>query len=425
MSSTLLRRSAVLATAATVALGLSACGGSNFEDDANESSDSGSESDDASESGASGEGLDILIAPSGDAEKEAVTEAVAAWSAESGIEATVRAAADLPQELSQGFAAASPPDVFYVSTDQFAGYAANGSLYPYLDELENASDFYPALVETFTYDETAYCAPKDFSTLALVINNTAWAEAGLTEADIPTDWDGLQTVATTLAATNDAGLSFGPEWQRIGTFMAQAGGGLLDDDGAAALDSEANLEALTYVKGLLDSGAAKYPSEINAGWGGEAFGTGAAAMTIEGNWIMGAMSNDYPDIDFQVVELPAGAGGQGTLTFTNCWGIAADSGNQAAAVELVEYLTSGEQQMAFATGFGVMPSIESVSEEWAAEFPEQEAFLAGSDYAQGVPPVESIADVIADFNSQLETLTTGDPATILSSAQSNLAAILP
>ena len=28
-------------------------------------------------------------------------------------------------------------------------------------------------------------------------------------------------------------------------------------------------------------------SDLDAGWGGEAFGTGKAAMTIEGNWING------------------------------------------------------------------------------------------------------------------------------------------
>ena len=76
-----------------------------------------------------------------------------------------------------------------------AGYAGNGSLSAYGDELENKDDFYPSLVENFTVDGEFYCAPKDFSTLALIINTDLWAAAGLTEADIPTTWDELAAVS--------------------------------------------------------------------------------------------------------------------------------------------------------------------------------------------------------------------------------------
>lgn len=426
--STTNRRLGLAVTATAVALVLAACGGGGFDDDGG-STDAATDSTattDGGDSGTdegSGSGLDILIASSGDAETAAVQDAVAAWSASSGVEASVRVASDLNQELAQGFAAGTPADIFYVSTDAFPGLAANGSIKAYFDELGNKADFYPTLVDSFTYDGTPYCAPKDFSTLALVINDDQWAAAGLTEADYPTDWASLKTVAEKLATGESTALSFGPEWQRIGTFMAQAGGTLVED-GAAVVDSPANTEALTYVKDLMSAGLVRYPADIGAGWGGEAFGTGAAAMTIEGNWIVGAMKANYPDVSWTAIELPSGAAGKGTLQFTNCWGIATDSDQQADAVELVEFLTSAEQQMAFANAFGVMPSISTVADEWKTAFPEQEAFLAGADYAQGVPPVQGIADVLSDFNSQLETLGSTDPATILTSVQGNLQAIL-
>ena len=57
-----------------------------------------------------------------------------------------------------------------VSTDSFAGWAGNGSLLPYASQLPNADDFYDGLVQAFTQDGKFFCAPKDFSTLALVIN---------------------------------------------------------------------------------------------------------------------------------------------------------------------------------------------------------------------------------------------------------------
>ncbi|TDN92267.1 extracellular solute-binding protein [Microbacterium sp. BK668] len=405
------RALALGAFTATAALALAGCG-QGFDDGGS-----------TGEGGGDDSGLTILIGSSGDAETDAVTEAVAAWSEESGTPAEVTVASDLNQQLSQGFAAGDPPDLFYLSTEALAGYAANGSLQAYGDDLENKDDFYPSLVENFTYEDQFYCAPKDFSTLALIINKGLWDAAGLTEADIPTTWDELASVAQTLTKDGVVGLGYGWEWQRLGTFMAQAGGGLVED-GEPIANSQENVDALTYVQDQMAAGTFAYAQDLGAGWGGEAFGKQLSAMTIEGNWIQGAMANDYPDVEYIVAELPEGPAGKGTLQFTNCWGMAADSSNQEAALDLVQYLTSTEQQLAFSQAFGVMPSIQSAAEQWKTDNPDLAAFIAGADYAQGIPTYEGTADVITDFNSQLQGLKDGDPQQILDTVQSNLEAIV-
>ncbi|MGK3950890.1 sugar ABC transporter substrate-binding protein [Microbacterium sp. I2] len=400
----------------TGALALTACGSGFTDDTAGGGDGELTSSDDA---------LSVLIGSSGEAETAAVEEAVAAWSEESGIDAEVQVANDLPQQLSQGFAAGSPPDVFYLATEALAGYAGNGSILPYGDLLENKDDFYPSLVENFTFEDEFYCAPKDFSTLQLIINKGLWDAAGLTDADIPTTWDQLAEVAATLTTGGVTGLAFGPEYQRIGAFMAQAGGQLVSDDGTQAVaNSPENVEALTYVQEQMNAGSFAYSSDLDAGWGGEAFGKQLSAMTIEGNWITGAMTNDFPDVEYVVAELPEGPAGQGTMQFTNCWGMAADSPNQQGALELIEYLTSAEQQLAFSEAFGPMPSVESAAEQWTSDNPELAPFLAGADYAQGVPTNDGIAAVITDFNASLEGLKTGDPQQILDTVQSNVEAVV-
>ena len=401
-------------------LALAACG-SGF------SGDGGSSPSSSTTGGGGGGGgsLTVLIGSSGQAETDAVTAAVADWSTSSGTAATVRAASDLNQELSQGFASGQPADVFYVSADAFQGFAANGSLLAYGDQLGAVSDFYPSLVQQFTYQGTFYCAPKDFSTLALVINTDDWTDAGLTDADIPTTWDQLTTAAQKLTTDGRVGLAFNGEYARLGVFLAQAGGTMVSADGTTAtVDSDANVAALQYVKERLNDGSFAYASGVGAGWGGEALGTGKAAMTIEGNWITGAMTSDYPDVKYRVVPLPAGPGGQGTLQFTNCWGIAADSKNQAQAVDLVKHLTATEQQDAFAKAFGVMPSVQSAAAGYKAQFPDDTAFIDSAGFAQNVVNANGAAAVITDFNAQLESLASGDPKAILTSVQTNLQAVL-
>lgn len=413
------RRIAVLGIAAA-ALALSACGGGSGFDDEPTSGTSGSAGDDTGPVE-----LSMLIASSGDAETNAVNEAVDAWEEESGNTVEVVVAQDMAQQLAQGFAGGNPPDVFYLDAAAFADYASNGSLEPYAEQITDVEDFYEPLRQTFTYDGTEYCVPKDFSTLALEIRTDAWEAAGLTDDDIPTTWEELADVAETLTSGEQVGLVVGDTRDRIGAFMVQAGGWVTNEDGTeVTADSPENMEALEYVKGLLEAGVMQYPPALDSGWGGEAFGTGRAAMTIEGNWIKGAMTNDYPDVEYLTVELPEGPAGKGTLQFTQCWGISAQSDAKDAAVELVDFLTAPEQQLAAAEAFGVMPSRQSASEGYLEQFPDDAAFVAGGEYGQGPVNVPDMASVLADFDTGLQQLASGDPAQILATLQTNAEAVI-
>jgi multiple sugar transport system substrate-binding protein len=369
--------------------------------------------------------LTVLIGSSGDAETAAVKSAVSSGSSTSGTKASVVAATNLTQQLSQGFAAKKPADVFYLGSDTFASYAKQGDLLAYGDQLKNKGDFYPSLVKNFSYNGKFYCAPKDFSTLQLEINTKMWKAAGLTDSDVPTTWDQLATVAKKLTTGKVAGLVTSNEYARLGAFMVEAGGNLTNDANTkATVDTAANRTALTYVQSGLKAGWWKFIKDVGAGWGGEAFGKGSAAMTIEGNWISGAMQADYPTVDYKVVPLPAGPAGHGTLQFTNCWGIAADSPNQAAALKLVEQLTTAKDQLAFAKAFGVMPSIQSASSAWKTQYPQFSAFLDAASYAKGVPTAVGSADVVTDLNSKLAGLKSADISSILSTEQKNLSAVV-
>ncbi|MGR6920410.1 sugar ABC transporter substrate-binding protein [[Actinomadura] parvosata] len=362
--------------------------------------------------------LQILMASSGDAETNAVKQAAQAWAKASGNTATVTPAQDIHQQLGQALAGSNPPDVFYVDASRFADYASVGALEPYADRISAGQDFYPKLRETFTYDGRFYCAPKDFSTLALVVNDELWKKNGLTGDDVPTTWDELTAVTKRIKGVTP--LVFGDTRDRVGVFMVQAGGWITSPDGKRATgDSAQNLAALEYVKGLLTSKQAQYARALDADWGGEAFGKGKAAMTIEGNWIRGAMQADYPDVRFSVHELPAGPKGKGTLSFSNCWGISAKSRHKDAAISFVEAMTKADQQLAFARAFGVMPSRQSAKDAYLKEFPGDAAFVAGADYAQGPVNAPKMDSVLSDFDSGLQKLATTDPKQLLARLQKN------
>jgi multiple sugar transport system substrate-binding protein len=407
-----IRRGLLAAGAVGLLLASSACG-SGFSNNKGTAQQSGTAA------------LQILIGSSGNAETKAVQDAAAAWAKSSGNSATVVPAQDISQQLGQAFAGDNPPDVFYVDAARFADYASVGALEPYGDKLSNTGDFYPGLRQAFTYQGKLYCAPKDFSTLALEINSTLWAKAGLTDADVPTTWDQLTSVAQKIKAKGTVPLAIGDTRDRIGAFLVQSGGWLVNADGTqATADTPQNVRALQYVQTLLKGGLAQYPKQLDAGWAGEAFGKGKAAMTIEGNWIKGAMQADYPSVKYTVHPLPAGPKGQGTLSFTQCWGVAAKSKHKDAAINFVKAMTTVDQEMAFAKGFGVMPSLQTAKSQYTAQFAADKPFVDGADYAHGPVNAPKMDSVLADFDTGLQGLATGNPQAILQRLQKNTQAAL-
>ncbi|WP_295696603.1 extracellular solute-binding protein [Lapillicoccus sp.] len=371
--------------------------------------------------------LKMLIASSGDAETNALKAATAAWGKKTGNSVEVTAADNMDQQLGQAFAGGAPPDVFYGADTRIGDFAKAGNLYAYGDQVANEK-FLPSLVQTFTYNGKLQCAPKDYSTLALEINTDLWTKAGLTDADIPKDWAALETVATKLTQGTVTGLVIGNDINRGGAFMKQAGGWVISADGKTmTADTPQNLAGLQEIKKMMDAGALKFNTDTTpaAGWGGEAFGKGIAAMTIEGNWIKGGMQKDYPNLKYKVVELPTGPAGKGTLSFSNCWAIAAKSQHQAASVDLVKFLTSTDQQLAFTKAFGPMPSTEDGIAKFKTDYPADAPFAAGGDYGQGAVNAPGMDPVMKAFNSKMATLSKGgDPKAMLADLQKNGTAAL-
>lgn len=366
--------------------------------------------------------LTLMFGSSGPAETKAVNAAAAAYTKRSGIKVKVIAASNLTQQLAQGFAAGSPPDVFYLDPGSFQNYAKDSALYPYAAALPNAKDFYPALKSAFTYKGQFTCDPKDASTLALYINSADWSAAGLTSADIPTNWNQLATVAKKLTTGGRVGLVLTNSHSEIDEFMYQNGGGVTKPNGAVDLTNPKNVTALNFLKGMLNQGTLAFPTTLSSSSGDEAFGKNKAAMDIVGNWLVGEMQTDYPGIKYQVAAAPAGpTGTAATLSFTNCWGIPKTSKNLGGAVGFVKFLTSPAQQLAFSKAFGVIPSLQTLQTQWQTTYPALAVHTKEIAYAHPDIALPGDTQALASFDSALTQLKTSSPMTILQNAQTNLA----
>jgi multiple sugar transport system substrate-binding protein len=369
-------------------------------------------------------GLTLMFGSSGPAETKAVQAAAAAFSKSSGIPVQVIAASNLAQQVAQGFAGSQPPDVFYLDPLTFQSYAKDGVLDTYPGSLPNASDFSPALREAFTYQGTFTCAPKDASTLALYINSQDWKQAGLGAP--PANWSQLQADAKKLTTGGRTGLVIDQTHSGIDEFLYQNGGTVLNTAGTQVeLDSPQNVQALTFLKGMLSQGIMKFPSQLDSGYSGQAFGENKAAMDVIGNWENGALQTDYPSIKFKVYPLPASPSGtHATLSFTNCWGVPKQSKNLAGAMDFVKFLTTPQQEMTFSRAFGVIPSLKTAQAQYMHAFPQDSVFVQELAYAHPDIAVAGATQALAAYDSALAQLGSSDPATILKTAQTNLQAVV-
>ncbi len=179
--------------------------------------------------------------------------------------------------LAERIAAGNPPDAFYLDSFTFVDLQAEGALAAVGDRITNTADFYPKLVQAFTADGRLYCAPKDFSTLALFYNRKMFAAAEVAEPTDTWTWENLRVAAEALSFPEKGiyGIVIDPDMARWAALLYQAGGAVIDSSGSRmALDAPPAREALDFYAGLVDNGMAASASYLDSRWPGEAFAAG-------------------------------------------------------------------------------------------------------------------------------------------------------
>lgn len=326
------------------------------------------------------------------------------------LNVTLSQVPDYDTKLQVSLAGGSPPDVFYVDSFKFNDLQTAGALEPLGDKIDDAADFYPNLAAAFTADDTLYCPPKDFSTLALFYNKQMFADAGVAEPTVDWKWEDLSAAAEKLtdSAAGVYGLSLNPDLARWAAFLYQAGGTMTDAEFTTmTLDTDAAQQAMEYYVGLVKDGFAASAADLDAGWPGEAFGRARAAMVVEGNWLVPFLVDQFPDLEYGIVELPAGPAGKATLSFTVCYAVAANGKNKEASYRLMNYLAGKEGMQAW-TDLGLaMPTRQSLRADWVEKFPDLAPFLAGAEYAKPWQFRPGFAEVMDAINAGMQEAFTG------------------
>jgi multiple sugar transport system substrate-binding protein len=273
------------------------------------------------------------------------------------------------------FAAHDSPDVFYVDSSVAPSWEAQGVLAPlngYIAKSRyDTSKFFPSMLQAFTLGSQVYGFPKDWTPLAMEVNDSMLAKVHTIQ---PRDWTELQSVAQKMVSQgvlrNGKPICIAPDWARSLAFVYQNEGSL------ANVQSPAVKQAFSFIVGLYKKGLAETPAEVGDSWCGQALGQQKAAIVFEGNWLLPFMSSTYPPVKYTIYPMIRQVTG-GNLAFTVSYSMARDAKNKAAAWTLLSWLTSQEGQSLWTSKGLALPTRTDVKLTGP-----REGFMVAAPFAQ-------------------------------------------
>ena len=278
--------------------------------------------------------------------------------------------ANLTTQISGG---SSTPDVFMGDVIWPAQFGAHQLAVPLSQYLPSSywSQFAPGLVQGASYKGQVYGSPLFEDQGFLYYRKDLLAKEGMS---VPQTWEQLESDATKLM--KDGLVKYGFVWEggsyegltcNYMEYLASAGGAATNSDYTkASLDSAAAIQATTFMRSLITSGAS--PSAVTTFQEPQVMSTFASGNTaFMRNW-------DYAYADSQVPGTPTVGkvgvaplptfSGQQYPGYSNIGGwnmyINPHSKNIAADLTFIKWLASDQAQKVFAVQYSEIPTTTSV-----------------------------------------------------------------
>jgi len=300
----------------------------------------------------------------------------------------------LLQKLTTSAAAGELPDLVRSDIGWVPKFAAlkvyaqlDGSM-PGFDKL--AADNYPGSLATNKWDGHYYGLPLDTNTRVQISNPATLKKAGLTAP--PSTFEELQADAPKLAAKKisvfaDGGLQ---GWN-VYPWIWSAGGSVTNDDLTKAtgyLNSPQSVAGVQMLLDLYKQGA--IPNLIIGNKGAvqtsDGLPKGNYATILDGPWMTGVWSGQYPDFKPTYAPVPAGPGGSVSVVGGEDINMTTASKHQKEAMKFLAFTQSADFQLAMAKT-GQMSVVKSLGDQEASQNPDLAPFITQLATARPRPSV--------------------------------------
>lgn len=254
-------------------------------------------------------------------------------------------------------ASGTKPDLAFTASEGIKFLAENGLVVPVNDYLQNdpeaqsiRDDIAPQLLESFGFEGAITALPNGWNNMVIYYNTAVFDAAGVAYPETDWTWDDFKQTAAALSRDTDGdGINdqYGFTWASNEIFpgilpwVANAGGNLVSDDvSEATADSAPVVEAVSFLKGLIDEGISPAPSPMGDIF--TAFQNGSVAMFGAGRWPSATfLPAGFTDWNIQLY--PTGATYQ-TVAGAAGYAILTSAADPDLAWELQKYTVSPEVQ---------------------------------------------------------------------------------
>ncbi|WP_435747550.1 extracellular solute-binding protein [Microbacterium sp. PMB16] len=335
------------------------------------------------------------------------------------------------EQISAALAANSGPDIVLITPDQAATYLNVGGLLPVDDAIADDRDaFYPATLDSATFEDELYGVPLFQNVFTTAYNKTVFDDAGL---ELPTTWDEIREAAPVLADNGIAVMDYlGTPEQTLNLsfypFLWQAGGTVFSDDGAkVAFDSKAGVEALEFLVDLQKEGGLPADAATQAvGIEGSPLAAGTVGIRpttspAELAQMRAALGDDEVVVGAPLEgETQTTYGNPGLLSLTSI----NKNENRAAAYAVLSFLTSQDFQTELNAAAGNFPTRTDV--EIAGDEADRAAYEAALKVANPGEPNAAARQVMAVLAPYIQSALRGDlsPKEALEKAADEAQAVL-
>lgn len=314
----------------------------------------------------------------------------------------------------------SLPDVITLDGPNTAAYAQAGMIAPLDDYLGDADmdDVLDSIIQQGTYDGKFYAFGFSESNVGVYYNKEMFAEAGVTDSELPTlddpwTWDEFQAIAKKVSDTFDAPaidmqLASGDEMLTYAytPFIWSNGGDVVNEDGTVAegyFNDEKTVEALQFIQDLVKEGYTTI-SPVEKG-----FETGKYAMVLSGSWTMAELEDNYQDIDYGILPYPVSNTTKELVSPTGSWQLAMTEKTEKkeAAATFIKYATNTESSRIMSLGNQVLPIRNSTIDLIKDEVSEGMALLMEQNQRSGHarPVVVAYPQVSRAFQQAIQDIS--------------------
>jgi len=406
-----MNRSWGLLAVAGLAIGATACGRGDDDDNAGGSAPGGSASGGSQSSvaeGAAKGSIDVWAMGTEGEKLDAIAKDFTAKNPDVSVKVTAIPWDAAHDKIVNAIAANQVPDVSLIGTTWMGEFAKLGGLEPTPDNVDS-SQFFKGAWDSTVVDGVSYGVPWYVETRVVYYRTDITDKGGFSKA--PADWDQLRQLAE---AAQKGGAKYGislqpggtGSWQTFMPFFWQAGGEIMDDQGNFTLDSDACTKALTYYDSFFKDGLAqKSVSDVPVE--GQ-FSDGSVGSFISGPWMIGVVTDAGADPStFTVAEQPKEES-QTSFVGGGDLAVMKQSDNKPAAWAFVDYMSQPEVQVKFYEAAKDLPAVQSAwDDKTLAGDKMLSVFGDQLQDAKSPPAIPSWEQVAAAIDSEIEKVTVG------------------